>query len=123
MPVASGSSVPACPAFWALNRRRTRLTACVDVISYGLSRQTQPETASPFLRRPISIRVRRVEVSAHARIVEQPAHPRGLVEALVMQELQVGGELHLDVASEPAAQELGVPVEGRDHLRRMLAAQ
>jgi hypothetical protein len=33
MPVASGSSVPAWPAFWALNARRTRLTALVEVRS------------------------------------------------------------------------------------------
>src|SRR4030042_3532707 len=37
-PVAIGSRVPACPAFFALNNRFTFTTACCEVICAGLSR-------------------------------------------------------------------------------------
>src|SRR6185437_968905 len=44
-PEASGSSVPACPARLALNRRLITDTACVEVIPTGLSSTTQPWTS------------------------------------------------------------------------------
>ena len=50
MPVASGSNVPACPAFWALKIRLTIPTAFVEVSSRGLSRTNQPCMRSPRLR-------------------------------------------------------------------------
>src|SRR5258708_322559 len=53
MPLARGSRVPAWPAFWALNRRRIRLTAWVEPRSTGLSSTIQPETGSPLRLRPI----------------------------------------------------------------------
>src|SRR5215475_2212525 len=43
-PVASGSSVPACPAFLAANARLTTDTAWVEVMPIGLSSTTQPST-------------------------------------------------------------------------------
>src|SRR5580658_10542469 len=50
-PEASGSSVPAWPAFLALNRYLTCATACVEVSPTGLSRQTQPLTSTRVERR------------------------------------------------------------------------
>src|SRR5215813_450369 len=43
-PVASGSSVPAWPAFLAANARLTTDTAWVEVMPTGLSSTTQPST-------------------------------------------------------------------------------
>jgi hypothetical protein len=48
-PDASGSSVPACPARLACNKRLTTLTAWVEVMPTGLSSTSQPFT-SRFLR-------------------------------------------------------------------------
>src|SRR3990172_11192457 len=47
-PVASGSSVPAWPAFCALNRCLTRPTALVEFSPCGLSRMSQPLTGKPL---------------------------------------------------------------------------
>jgi len=55
--------------------------------------------------------------------VEQAADPLGLVEALVVQELQVRRELHVDRPAQPAAEEFRVPVQSLDHFGRMLAAE
>src|SRR5271166_582830 len=45
-PEASGSSVPACPAFLALNRSLSRPTAWVEETPTGLSRLIQPSTST-----------------------------------------------------------------------------
>src|SRR4051794_4600981 len=50
MPDASGSSVPAWPAFLALSARFATATACVDVMPTPLSRISQPFTARRFGR-------------------------------------------------------------------------
>ena len=47
-------------------------------------------------------------VLAHARIEEQLVHVGGRTEALVVQELQVGRELHVDRAAEAPAQDVRV---------------
>src|SRR5208337_334964 len=46
MPEASGSSVPACPAFLALNRRLSLDTAWIEVRPTGLSSTIQPLTST-----------------------------------------------------------------------------
>src|SRR5215212_9304031 len=84
MPVASGSRVPAWPAFWALKARRTRLTAWVEPSPSGLSSTTQPETGSPFLLRPTVVPA--AEVRPYLGVVEQPPDALGLGEALVVDE-------------------------------------
>src|SRR5580698_4061804 len=96
IPLASGSSVPAWPAFWALKARRTRPTAWVEPRSTGLSSTIQPETGSPLRLRPIVGRgtlAALVEIPLNLRIGEQPVHPLGLVEAVVADEFQFRGEL------------------------------
>src|SRR4051812_16140684 len=98
MPVASGSSVPAWPAFCALNSRRTFDTASVEVISYVLSRQIQPCTGSPFFVRPMVsflvfvFAVVVTQVASDLGPHEQGVDARRLVEALVVQEAQVRRE-------------------------------
>ena len=52
-PVASGSSVPAWPAFLASSAQRTLLTTEVDVMPAGLSTITHPEISRPLRLRPI----------------------------------------------------------------------
>ena len=52
-PVASGSSVPAWPAFLASSAQRTLLTTAVDVMPAGLSTITQPEMSRPLRLRPM----------------------------------------------------------------------
>ena len=54
MPEASGSRVPAWPAFLALKARFTTATAWVEVMPTRLSRMTQPETSR--LLRPVGPR-------------------------------------------------------------------
>ena len=50
-PVASGSKVPACPAFLALKSQRTLLTTALEEIPACLSTKTQHEIFSPDRRR------------------------------------------------------------------------
>src|SRR5690606_29051937 len=47
-PVASGSSVPAWPAFCAPNSHLILATASVEPVLYGLSSTTHPEIGLPF---------------------------------------------------------------------------
>ena len=47
-PVASGSSVPACPALPPIEKMLTLVTALVEVMPCGLSRMSQPLTAKPL---------------------------------------------------------------------------
>jgi hypothetical protein len=53
-PLASGSSVPAWPAFSASNRRLTSLTMRVEPAPAGLSSTSQPWIGSPLRRAVIS---------------------------------------------------------------------
>mgnify|MGYP004281156419 CR=1 FL=1 len=48
---ASGSSVPACPAFLAFKAQRTLFTMAVEVMPAGLSTTSQPEISRPLRAR------------------------------------------------------------------------
>src|SRR5260370_25833769 len=54
-PVASGSSVPPCPAFSASSARRTAATARLEVMPGGLSRTSQPWPGTPPRLRAIAV--------------------------------------------------------------------
>src|SRR5205085_11207867 len=54
-PVASGSSVPPCPALAAPVIRRTAPTAWLELSPSGLSRMTQPWIGRPPRLRPIAV--------------------------------------------------------------------
>src|SRR5215472_7704232 len=106
-PEASGSSVPACPARLALNRRLITDTACVEVMPTGLSSTTQPCTScfsrlrcfasaacgGASGRGPVSLVIAGpFQVALHPRPVQELLDPLRLVEALVDAEADVGRE-------------------------------
>src|SRR6185436_8381809 len=127
MPLASGSSVPAWPAFCASKMRFTMLTAWVEVRSTGLSRISQPSTLLPFLRLivpilRITVLVRR-EVADDGGIVQQLLDPARLFKRLVGAEADGGGELHLHRAPELAAEIAGGAVQRLHRLVRLGAAE
>src|ERR1700689_4579037 len=94
-PVASGSSVPAWPAFWASKIRLTAPTAWVEVTPSGLSSTTQPWTGLPFFLRGIVVLH---QVAAHLLGLQQVFDLLGLGEGVVLHEAQVGGEFEGDAA-------------------------
>src|SRR6476620_239070 len=99
MPEASGSSVPACPAFLALKARFTTATAWVEVMPTPLSSTSQPLT-SRFLARGgrsgrsafesrssvISLITRLGQVPLHLLASQERVDAGRLVEALVAHE-------------------------------------
>src|SRR5688572_23065837 len=99
MPEASGSSVPAWPAFCASKIRFTMLTAWVEVRSTGLSRISQPSTFCPFLRLIVLVLTRR-EVADDGGVVQRLLDPARFLEGLVGAEAERGRELHLHSAAE-----------------------
>src|SRR5215211_6122611 len=128
MPEASGSRVPAWPAFLALKARFTTETACVEVMPTPLSSTSQPLT-SRFLGRGsrggrpgagvsssitaslIRLIGRLRHVPPHFLAPQQRVDARGLVEALVAAEAQVGGEFKVDAGRHLMAQVLPVALE------------
>src|SRR4051812_2211448 len=85
MPEASGSSVPAWPAFSAWNSHFTFDTASVEPMPTGLSSTTQPETGRPFFlpRRAISVLVGLAVVAEVARHFGRAQQPIDLGEIVV----------------------------------------
>src|SRR5215831_3027426 len=110
-PEASGSSVPACPARLALNRRLITDTACVEVMPTGLSSTTQPCTSCfsrlrcPFVspacgggpgRGPVSFIFATLQITLHPRRMQQLLDAFGFLEPLVDAEADVRREFHVD---------------------------
>src|ERR1700722_18708222 len=75
MPVASGSSVPPCPAFAAPVMRRTAPTAWLELSPSGLSRTIQPWMGVPRRLRAIVSALRLSLV-----VLDEVAHDLGAVE-------------------------------------------
>src|ERR671914_76423 len=116
MPEASGSSVPAWPAFLALSVRFTTATAWVEVMPTGLSSTIQPCT-SRFLGRGSraggrsvtgsfiqALVIRLCDVPLNLLSTQQRVDASRLVEGLVAQEAQVGRELEVDPVRHLGAQ-------------------
>src|SRR5215472_6231930 len=138
-PEASGSSVPACPARLALNRRLITDTACVEVMPTGLSSTTQPCTScfsrlrccfpSPACgggpgRGPVSfIFVATLQIALHPRGMQQFLDALGLLEPLVEAEADVRREFHVDAMRDLAAQEALVALERVEHRLLVAAAE
>src|SRR5499427_10492355 len=107
-PEASGSSVPACPARFAWNRRFTTLTAWVELMPTGLSRTTQPCTSrftrlgsaarTASQRRALSTVIVRlvVEIALDRRRSQQLLDSFGFIEALVESKPDVGCKFQVD---------------------------
>ena len=60
-----------------------------------------------------------LQVGADAGVVEQAVDVAGGVEAFVVAEAQIGGELHVQPTTQLAAEELGVGVQRLDDLALM----
>src|SRR5215470_16872260 len=96
-PVASGSSVPACPAFLAANARLTTDTAWVDVMPIGLSSTTQPSTlrfsrlggCGCALSVALLIVIRPIEIALDRRRSQKLLDSFRLVESLIDAEADV----------------------------------
>src|SRR5262245_15776783 len=127
-PVASGSSVPAWPAFLAANARLTTETACVDVRPIGLSSTSQPST-SRFSRRRCAggafnevgesvIAVFTVlQIALDRRRSQKLLDPFRFVESLVEPEANVGSKFQVNAPGDLAAQVSLVAIErGQDLL-------
>src|SRR5687768_560693 len=91
-PVASGSRVPACPAFVAERSLRTRATAVAELMPRGLSSISQPVTAI-FIVIGSAFAVLG-EVALYRRIAKQLIDVSGIVEGAVKPEAQFRHELH-----------------------------
>ena len=147
-PEASGSRVPAWPAFFALKRYFNCATACVEVTPTGLSRLIQPLTSTRGERRGGDLRRfdgprcglggRRVDFglvahlpssSSSAQIARDARRLQQRVDfglrgkAVVEREAQVRREFEIDALGDQRAQGLLVPVESDDRRLGVLAAE
>src|SRR5581483_7947539 len=126
-PVASGSSVPAWPAFCARSSRRTAATACAELIARGLSRTSQPCTGSPRRLRAIVVLGGRLargrEIALHLGPMQQLGDPARMVEGGVELEGEARREAELDFARDEAAQIGGAAAKPGQHLGRLLAGE
>src|SRR5262245_19249455 len=129
-PVASGSSVPACPAFLAANARLTTDTAWVEVMPTGLSSTTQPSTlrfsrlrcGAGALSAALLIVVRSVEFALNLRRSQKLLDSFRLVESLVDAEPDVRCKFRVNAARDLASQEFSVAVERGQYLLLIAAA-
>src|SRR5579872_74366 len=139
-PEASGSSVPAWPAFLALNSQRNCETACVEVTPTGLSRQTQPLTSTREERRcprglasspvarvrgscSIIILVRNFKITRDARRMEKLVDPRLRIIAIVEDEAQIGRKFQIDAMRDLSPQRLLIALQRRERRLPRLAAE
>src|ERR1700722_595032 len=114
MPVASGSSVPPCPAFAAPVMRRTAPTAWLELSPSGLSRTIQPWMGVPrrlraivlalcsvFVGHPLFVVRRRLilgdEVTFDFRTMKQRLDAACMVEGGVEREAQAGNVTQLQL--------------------------
>src|SRR5512133_204682 len=100
-PVARGSSVPVCPAFSAVNRRRTFCSAVLELSSSGLSNS----------RTPSSGRVTRLNCSVffvtRNRLIDQLRKMRTALDGGVIHEMQLGRDAQLHGMRQLAAHKTG----------------
>src|SRR5918995_267923 len=113
-PVASGSRVPACPALAAEKSLRTRATAVAEVMPRGLSRISQPFTAT-FTVIGSAFAVLG-EVALYRRIAEQLIDVSGIIERAIKPEAQFGHELHAQTRRDEASNIFAIAVEGGEKL-------
>src|SRR6185312_576720 len=132
MPEASGSSVPACPARLAVNRRLMTPTACVEVMPTGLSRITQPCT-SCFSRffcfgavaavTLTSLILAAFEIALDRRRAQQAVDAVSFGETVVDAKPDVRREFQIDALRDFGAHEFLVPVEGGDDVVGVAAGE
>src|SRR4051812_48729902 len=135
-PVASGSSVPAWPAFLAEKARLTTDTAWVDVMPIGLSSTIQPSTFrfSRFrggssctcvgsLTGASLVFAGAFEIALDRRRAQQLFDPLRFVEPLVEAEMDIGCEFEVHPAGDLTAQEFSVAIECLQHCLLVTATQ
>src|SRR4051812_16094604 len=135
-PVASGSSVPAWPAFLAEKARLTTDTAWVDVMPIGLSRTIQPSTFRfsrfrcglsctfvGWLTGASLVFAGAFEIALDRRRAQQLFDPLRFVEPLVEAEMDIGREFEIHPAGNLTAQEFSVAVQRRKNLLLVTASQ
>src|SRR5687767_7166967 len=89
IPVASGSKLPAWPAFSAANKRLTRCRARFDDSPKGLSSSSSPKTSRVGERASATFASVGVATAAAARVVDQLAELHGAFGARVVPEAQI----------------------------------
>src|SRR5690606_14979411 len=133
MPEASGSSVPAWPAFCALKSHLILATASVEPKSKGLSRISQPETGRPLGLRGLDICILKLlvfgavvgsEIPCNFRRTQELVDLLIIVEARIVAEPHVGHVLHLPkLRAKTAPDEFRIPVQRLDHRVMVLDAE
>src|SRR5436309_514026 len=98
-PVANGSRVPVWPTRRRSRARRTRSTTSWEVGPAGLS------TTSTPLREMSTRRLLLVHVGIRLRLLQQPRHALGRVEALVVLEDQLRRVAHANALPQLAPHE------------------
>src|SRR5690348_6715482 len=114
-PVASGSSVPACPAFEPV-RRRTTSTTRLEVRPSGLSTTSQPSTP-PLIPIASALGVGRLllKVARHFGPRQEGGDPFGPVECVVEREDEARRVAQANFPRDPAFEECGAPFEAGQH--------
>src|SRR5271156_5295345 len=108
MPVASGSSVPACPVFMPV-ARRTRSTTRLDVMPAGLSMTSQPP-------RPGSAIILVLQIALDCLAVQQRSDALRGVEPVVEREIQIGNTPQLHKAGDLTLQIRRATPQTRDNV-------
>src|ERR1700730_6605488 len=104
-PVASGSRVPPCPALAAPSRRRTALTAWLELMLKGLSRTSQPWIGRPRRLRAIVARlVGSGQITLDLGSMQQLVDAVGMIERRVEREGEAGGKAQRHVRPDPDTQ-------------------
>src|SRR6266481_4806286 len=134
-PVASGSSVPPCPALAAPVIRRTAPTAWLELSPSGLSRMTQPWMGRPPRLRPIAVFVVPGAVAMLAALlgagdvaldvgaVQERLDAAGMIEGGVELEAQRRHVAQIELARDQAAHEAGATLQRGQDLRHVRAAE
>src|SRR5215218_4411582 len=133
-PVASGSSVPAWPAFLAAKARLTIETACVEVMLIGLSRTTQPSTlrfsrrrcaggAFDEARESVIAVFALVQVASDRGCSQKLLDPFRFVESLVEPEANVRSKFQVNAPGDFSAEIFLVAIERSQHLLLVAPAE
>src|SRR3954447_3070949 len=123
MPVASGSSVPPCPALAAPVMRRTAPTAWLELSPSGLSRAIQPWSGIPLRLRAILVGRTALEVARDVGTVKEGLDAARLLERGVEREGDRRHEAERHLARDLAADEGGAAAQRLDDLGRVRAGE
>src|ERR1700687_4005589 len=124
-PLASGSSVPVCPAFSARNRRFACCNAALDDSPTGLSRSRTPSTRR---RKRGDVLHPRMFCSARVLavfgdgVVDQLGQAKARLDGVVIDKMKLWHRIQLESVRKLGAQVSGGMLQGRDSSGRVLLA-